>query len=172
MDINALKKIQYGMYIISSAAEGKMSAQLSNTVFQITADPVQFAISISKQNFTYELIEKSGKFAITALSEDAPFEFMGKFGFKSGRSINKFEKVSHEISAAGIPAVLDFAAAVYEAETVKKIDMDTHVVFIGKITDMKIIDDSKNAMTYDYYRKVKGGLTAKNAPTYTKTNKI
>ncbi|MCL1972682.1 MAG: flavin reductase family protein [Endomicrobia bacterium] len=168
MDINALKKIQYGMYIISSAAEGKMSAQIANTVFQMTADPVQFAVSISKQNFTYELMEKSGKFAVTAISEDATFEFIGKLGFKSGRNINKFEKVKYEISAAGIPVVSDFATAVYEAEITNKLDMDTHVLFIGKVTDMKIIDDSKNTMTYDYYHKVKGGLTAKNAPTYVK----
>ena len=168
MDINALKKIQYGMYIISSAAEGKMSGQIANTVFQAAAAPVRFGVSISKQNFTYELMEKAGKFAVTALSEDAPFEFMGKFGFKSGRNINKFEKVKHEISAAGIPVVLDFAAAVYEAEITKKLDMDGHVLFIGKVTDMKIIDNSKNTMTYDYYHKVKGGLTAKNAPTYVK----
>jgi len=168
MDTNALKKTQYGMYLISSAAEGKRSAQLANAVFQVTADPTQFAISLSKQNFTCELADKSGKFSITALSEDAPFEFMGKFGFRSGRNVNKFEKVNHEISADGIPIVTDFATAAYTADIVKKLDAETHILFIGKITDMKIIDDSKNTMTYDYYHKVKGGLTAKNAPTFIK----
>jgi ferric-chelate reductase [NAD(P)H] len=168
MDLNALKKIQYGMYIISSAADGKMSAQLANTVVQVTAEPVQFAISLSKQNFTYELIEKSAKFAVTALSEEAPFEFMGKFGFKSGRTIDKFEKTAYTLSNEGIPVVTEFATALYKADVVNKLDNGTHVLFIGKVTDMEIIDDSKNTMTYDYYHKVKGGLTAKNAPTFIK----
>jgi Conserved protein/domain typically associated with flavoprotein oxygenases, DIM6/NTAB family len=168
MDMNALKKIQYGMYIISSSFEGKMSAQIANTVFQTTSDPVQFAVSLSKQNFTYELVDKSGKFSVTALSEEAPFEFIGKFGFKSGRNTDKFEKINYEISPDGIPVILDFAAAVFEAEVVKKLDMDSHILFLGRITGMKVIDESKNTMTYDYYHKIKGGLMAKNAPTYIK----
>ncbi|MDR2426730.1 MAG: flavin reductase family protein [Endomicrobium sp.] len=169
MDMNALNKIQYGIYIISSKADGRICAQLVNSLFQVTAEPVKFAISISKQNFSCAIIEKAGRYAITALSEDAPFEFIGKFGFQSGRTVNKFEKVKYTLSdITGIPIILDYAAAVYETEIENKIDLDTHILFISKVMDMKIIDASKNTMTYDYYHKVKGGLTAKNAPTFIK----
>ncbi|MCL2335535.1 MAG: flavin reductase family protein [Endomicrobia bacterium] len=169
MDLTALNKMQYGVYIVSSTADGKMSAMIANTVFQVCAEPVLFAASISKQNFTYELIKKSEKFAVSALSEDAPFEFIGKFGFKSGRTVNKFDKVNHTISKSGkLPIVLEYAAAVYEVEVVKDIDLDTHVLFIGKVFNMQLIDEKKPTMTYDYYHKVKGGMTAKNAPTFIK----
>ena len=169
MDFNALKKMHYGMYIVSSAADGKMSAMIANTVFQVTAEPVLFAASISKQNFTYELIKKSGKFAVTAIAEEAPFEFIGKFGFKSGRAINKFDKVNHIISESGkLPIVLEYATAIYEAEVVKEMDLDTHILFIGKVLNMQVIDEKKPTMTYEHYHTVKGGMTAKNAPTFIK----
>ena len=169
MDLNALKKIHYGMYIVSSAADGKMSAMIANTVFQVTAEPVLFAVSISKQNFTYELIKKSGKFAVTSLSEEAPFEFIGKFGFKSGRATDKFDKVNYIISESGkLPVVLEYATAVYEAEVAKDIDLDTHVLFIGKVINMQLINENKPTMTYEHYHEVKGGMTAKNAPTFIK----
>ncbi len=169
MDFKALTKMQYGIYIISAASEGKASGQVANAVIQVTSDPVQFAACVSKKNFTCELIEKSGKFAMSAISQDAPFEFLGKFGFRSGRDVNKFENVEHITSASGIPVVTAYATAVYELDVVSKTDTGSHIIFIGKVTDMKVIDDTKETMTYEYYHKVKGGMTAKNAPTYVKT---
>jgi flavin reductase (DIM6/NTAB) family NADH-FMN oxidoreductase RutF len=168
MDFKALEKIQYGIYIASSAAEGRNSGCIVNAVFQITAEPVRFAVSVSKLNFTYELIEKSSKLAISALSQDAPLKFIGNFGFKSGRNFNKFENVEHSVNAAGIPLVTVYACACYELETELKIDMQTHMLFICKVADMRVINPDAKTMTYEYYHKIKGGLTAKNAPTYTK----
>ncbi|MDR2192229.1 MAG: flavin reductase family protein [Endomicrobium sp.] len=166
MDINALQKIQYGVYIVSSQFDGKKSAQLANCVFQITSNPIQFAASLSKQNFTCELLEGSGKLAISSLSEDAPFKFMGKFGFQSGRNTDKFSNVEYIVMQNGTPAITSYATAIYELEVKNKINLTTHILFIAEVSDMKIIDRSKNAMTYDYYHKIKGGLTSKNAPTY------
>ncbi|MDR1194876.1 MAG: flavin reductase family protein [Endomicrobium sp.] len=169
MDMKALTKIQYGIYVISSIDDEKMAAQLANSVFQITAEPVRFAVSIAKQNFTCEIIKKSGKFAITALSEETPFDFMGRMGFKSGRTTNKFVNATFTGSdTLKIPVFIDYATAIYEAEVENKIDVETHILFIGKIIDMKIMDSSQNTMTYDYYQKIKGGLTSKNAPTFIK----
>ncbi|AKL97908.1 flavin reductase family protein [Endomicrobium proavitum] len=167
MDLNALTKLHYGVYILSSAADGKMSGQTTNSVMQVTSDPVQIAACVSKQNFTYELINKSGKFSISAISQEAPFKFIGNFGFKSGRNINKFENIEHYISN-GIPVVTQHATAVFELELVQKIDLGTHEIFIGKVTEMKITDNSQTTMTYEHYHKVKGGLTPKNAPTFGK----
>lgn len=121
MDLKPLEKVQYGVYIITSAYGENMSGQLANAVMQVTAEPVEFAVCISKRNFTYGLIDRSGKFAITALSREAPFEFMGKFGFKSGRDVNKFENVSYSLSQDGIPLITQYATAVYEFEVINKI---------------------------------------------------
>ena len=79
----ALTKIPYGMFIITSAFDGKIGGQIANTVFQINSNPATIAISISKQNNTHSLLSNSKKAVISTITEDASFEFIGKFGFRS-----------------------------------------------------------------------------------------
>ncbi|MDR1941873.1 MAG: flavin reductase family protein [Endomicrobium sp.] len=166
MDIKALQKIQYGIYIVCAQSDGKRSGQIANCIFQVTSEPILFAVILSKQNFTYELLEKSGKLSISAVTQEAPLKFIAKFGFQSGRNIDKFADAQHIVLQNGTPAVTSYATAIYGLEVINKIDLSTHIEFISKVTDMKVIDETKDTMTYDYYHKIKGGLTAKNAPTY------
>jgi len=165
MDKKALTKIHYGMFIITSSFEGKSGGQIANTVFQITSDPATVAISISKQNNTHFLLEKSGKFAISCLTEEASFEFIGKFGFRSSRDFDKFAGTNFINGQNSIPVVTDFANAYFEADIISVLDTETHTVFLGKLTNAAVLND-KPSMTYDYYHKVKKGLTPKNAPTF------
>lgn len=167
MDLKALFKISYGVYIISSKKEGKINGQTANTLVQITSDPATVAISINKQNFTHEFIDESGVFSASILSTDAPLNLIGKFGFKSGRDTNKFEGVNYKIGKTGSPIVLDSAVAYLEAEVINKLDAGTHTIFLGKIIDAEILSD-KEPMTYAYYHEIKRGTTPKTAPTYIK----
>ncbi|MDD3428335.1 MAG: flavin reductase family protein, partial [Caldisericia bacterium] len=167
MDLKALFKISYGVYIISSKKEGKINGQTANTLFQITSDPATVAISINKQNLTHEFIEESGVFSASILSTDAPLNLIGKFGFKSGKDTNKFEGVNYKIGKTGSPIVLDNAVAYLEAEVINKLDAGTHTIFLGKIVDAEILSD-KEPMTYAYYHEIKRGTTPKTAPTYIK----
>ncbi len=91
MNMRAVQKMCYGVYIISSKKDDKINGQIANTAFQITSEPATVAISINKQNLTHEYIEASKVFTISILSKDAPMTLIGNFGFKSGRDINKFE---------------------------------------------------------------------------------
>ena len=168
MDLTALRAIQYGMFIISSHAEEKMNGQIANTVFQISPDPATVAISINKQNLTHEYISKSKVFTITVLSQETPMEFIGLFGFKSGKNIDKFKGMDHTAGTTGAPIVTRYAVAVMEAEVIAQIDVFTHTIFVGKLVDAKKVSDAV-PMTYQYYHEIKGGLTPKNAATYQKT---
>ena len=61
MNTLALTKIPYGMFIITSAFDGKIGGQIANTVFQINSNPATIAISISKQTtliFCYPTVRK------------------------------------------------------------------------------------------------------------------
>ncbi len=40
MNPNALQKISYGMYTLTSGKDGKLKGQIVNAVVQATADPV------------------------------------------------------------------------------------------------------------------------------------
>lgn len=165
MDLTALYKVSYGLYIVSAAADGRLSGQIANAVVQISAEPATIAVSINKQNYTHELITKSGKFAVSILTESTPMELIQKFGFKSSRDIDKFADTSYRLGATGAPIVLDETNAFVEAELIGTLDGGTHTVFLGRIVNCGNLSDAP-AMTYAYYHQVKRGRAPKTAPTY------
>ena len=167
MNLKALRKVSYGMYVVTSHLDGRLNGQIANTVFQVTSEPATIAVSINKQNLTHEFIEKTGVFAVSILSKDAPLTLIGDFGFKSGRELDKFSSVNYKIGVTGSPVVLDSAIAFLEAEVINSLDVGTHTVFIGKIVNADVLSDDE-PMTYAFYHLVKRGTSPKNAPTYIK----
>jgi len=161
-----LHKISYGLYVVSSRLGTDFNGQIANALFQVTSDPPTIAISINKQNHTHEFIQKSRLFSVSILHQDTPLIFIGTFGFKSGKDINKFQNVNLKIGKTQVPIVLENSIAYLEVKVFDQIDVGTHTIFIGKIEEAEIISD-KNPMTYEYYHKVKKGVSPKTAPTYT-----
>jgi flavin reductase (DIM6/NTAB) family NADH-FMN oxidoreductase RutF len=165
MNLNALHKIGYGMYIIGSHQDGKLNGQIANTVFQITSEPPTVAISINKQNLTHEYIKASKVFSASMLSQAAPLPFIGGFGFKSGRDVDKLKNINYKVGQTGSPVVTDNVTAYLEAEVIQEIDAGTHTIFIGKVVAAEILNEEP-CMTYEYYYQVKRGTTPKTAPSY------
>lgn len=167
MDQHVLHNIGYGMYIVASNKGDSLNGQIANTVFQVTSIPVAVAVSINKENFTHELIEASSRFTVSILEKDAPLDLIGKFGFKTGKKEDKFKDVQFEKLVSGCPVVLDYAIGYLEAKVTGKLDCGTHTVFLGEMTDSKLLKTG-TPMTYAYYHEVKRGTTPKTAPTFIK----
>ena len=165
MNKSAFYKLSYGLYVITSGKEGRFNGQIANTVFQVTSDPPTVAVSINKQNFTHEHISSSRRFAVSILEEATPMTMIGRFGFKCGRDIDKFEGVGIRVGKTGIPIVTDHAIAFIEAEVVGEMDCGTHTIFLGRVVECDVLGTAQ-PMTYAYYHTVKGGKSPKNAPTY------
>jgi flavin reductase (DIM6/NTAB) family NADH-FMN oxidoreductase RutF/rubredoxin len=161
----ALQKFSYGLYIVCSEYDGIANGQISNAIIQVTADPPTIAVSINKQNYTHEIISKSKKFTISILDKDTPMDLIGTFGFKCGRTVNKMEHVNCIQRENMIPIITDHTIAYIEARLINKVDVGTHTIFIGEVTNADLLTDSE-PMTYEYYHLVKGGLSPKSAPTY------
>ncbi|HIJ70729.1 MAG TPA: High molecular weight rubredoxin [Planctomycetes bacterium] len=164
-----LFQLNYGMCILSSAKDGRANGCIVNTVFQVVPDPIIIAVSINKDSLTNEYISASRVFGISILGEECPMSFIGRFGFRTGRDIDKFRKVKNKPGITGAPIALDNAAGYIEAEVVKEIDISTHTVFFGQVVACRTVDKSKIPMTYAYYRDVKNGRTPRTAATYIKT---
>jgi len=171
MNLEALHKISYGLYVVTSGKGENCNGQICNTVFQVTSEPVRIAVSINKQNFTHEFIRESRVFSVSVLSKSTPLRFIGRFGFKCGRDIDKFEGINYKVGKTGAWIVLDHSVAYLEAEVIKEVDAGTHTIFIGKVVDSEILADEE-PMTYAYYHLIKRGVTPKAAPTYIKGEKI
>ncbi|MEK7375643.1 MAG: flavin reductase family protein [Candidatus Margulisiibacteriota bacterium] len=163
--IEALNKINYVFYIVSSKAGEKLNGQIANTVFQVAAEPAKIAVCINKQNLTHQYISDGNIFSVSILSQEAPMTFIGKFGFKSGRDTNKFEGTGYRARGTGSPVILDHTVGFIEAKVVSSCDVGTHTLFVGEVVDSEVFND-KEPMTYDYYRKYLKGKTPKTAATY------
>ncbi len=172
MQLEALYKLSYGMYVVSSVKGKKFNGQIANTVFQMTPNPVTVAACINKKNLTHEFIEASGVFSVSVLERDTPMSFIGRFGFRSGRDFDKFDGINYEVGKTGSPVVIDNAVAFLEAEVVDKVDVGTHTLFVGRVVDAGILSD-KEVMTYAYYHFVKRGKTPETASVFVeKVNKL
>ena len=152
MDKKAMYKLSYGLFVLTSAFEGRDSGCIINTGIQVTSEPNRISIAVNQSNFTKELVEKSGKFNLSVLSEAASFETFRHFGFQSGRDVDKFAAYSDcRRSANGLYYVTAGTNAYISATVEQTVDLGTHMLFIAAVDDMEVLSNDPSA-TYAYYQ--------------------
>lgn len=152
MDKKAMYKLSYGLFVLTSALNGKDNGCIVNTAIQVTSEPNQISIAVNKSNYTQELIQKSKIFNISVLSEAASFETFRHFGFQSGRDVDKFADYTEcKRSANGLYYVTAGTNAYISASVEKTIDLGSHRLFIASVEDMELLSDAASA-TYAYYQ--------------------
>ena len=164
-DRRAFRDLSYGLYIVTSRDGNRLNGQIVNTVIQVTSDPARVAVILNNQNLTHEFISRSGLFGVSVLDESAPMTFLGLFGFRSGRDVDKLSQVQFKIGVAGCPLVLEHALSVLEARVIDQIDLGTHTIFIGDTVDAEVLKEGR-PLTYRYYQEFLKGKAPATAPTY------
>jgi rubredoxin len=106
------------------------------------------------------------------LHKDSLPDILGRFGYKSGRDIDKLDGLTVKYGVTGVPIVLNDCIAFLECRIVQTIDVGTHLMFIGELVQSEVLDTTKEPLTYLYYRKVRKGVAPKNAPTYIDKSKL
>ena len=170
MNLKALYALGYGLYVVCSKKDDKLNGQIANTVFQVCAEPPIIAVALNKQNLTNEFVSTSKVFTVSILSQDTPLSFIGGFGFRSGRDVDKLKGISYKLGETGAPIVLDNTLAYLEAKMINQVEVGTHTIFIGEIVAADVLKEGE-PMTYAYYHQVKRGSTPKTAPVYIEEKK-
>jgi flavin reductase (DIM6/NTAB) family NADH-FMN oxidoreductase RutF/rubredoxin len=170
MNLKALYKLGYGLYVVCSKKGGKLNGQIANTVFQVCSEPPIIAVALNKQNLTNEFVSASKVFTVSILSQNTPLSFIGGFGFKSGREVDKLKGIGHKLGETGAPIVLDNTLAYLEVKVINQVEVGTHTIFIGEIVAADVVKEGE-PMTYAYYHEVKRGTTPKTAPSYIEEKK-
>ena len=151
IDPTALFNIGYGLYVVTSHDGKKDNGLIVNTVTQVTNTPNRIAVTINKQNYSCEVIAKSGKLNISTLSQDAPFSVFQQFGFQSGRQTDKFADFSHaQRSANGLLFLDKYANAYISCKVINQLDLQTHVMFICDVVQCMNLSKAET-MSYTYY---------------------
>lgn len=160
---NAFRNMSYGVYVVSTLDGERPTGCVANSAMQITSEPATIAVSINHDNYTNACIEKTGKFAISILTEQSDAGIIGRFGFQSGKDVNKFDGVEAVVKE-GISVVAD-ACSYLVCKVINKMETATHTVFLGEVIAADVLKEEE-PMTYAYYHKVVKGKSPKNAPTY------
>ncbi|MBR6234246.1 MAG: flavin reductase [Spirochaetales bacterium] len=151
--MSALFKIGYGLYVITSNDGRRDNGMIVNTVSQVTNSPNRIAVCINKQNYTHHVVQQSGVMNLNCLSTEAPFSVFERFGFQSGRSVDKFEGSDFEDlrSDNGLRFLSKYINAMMSLKVERYVDLDTHGMFICTVTEARVLSD-KETMTYSYYQ--------------------
>lgn len=161
-----LDDCSYGLYVVTSKNKGgKLNGQISDAVMQVTACPQRVAVSINKSELTHEYIKETKVFGVSIIDTKANMPFIGLFGFKSGRDIDKLSQVKeYSIGKTGVPLVKDYALSSFECNVVQEVDLGSHTMFIGELVDALLFKDDE-PLTYRYYKTVVKGKVPANAPS-------
>lgn len=168
IDKSTFFKNTYGMYLITSKLHERLNGFIANAVLQVSSDPPLFAVSAHKDNLTTDFILQSEVFLISVLPQDLNRKLIGKFGFKSGKEIDKFTDTPYRSSKTGAPIVLDDTIAYTDCKLTNKVDLGTHWLFIGLVIESYTIDNKRQPLTYMHYREVIKGFTPPNSPSFVK----
>lgn len=161
--VKGLEYITYGLYIVTSSHDGKDGGLIVNTVFQVTAEPARVAISVNKESYTHELIKQSGIFAAMPLEQNTDLPFIGRFGFRTQRSFDKFAGLQMRRGVFGAPIVMEHTLSFLEAEVEQTVEVGTHTLFIGRVKNAGCNNLPGQPLTYEYYHSVIKGKTPKGA---------
>ena len=149
----ATYNLTYGLFVVTAKDQEKDNGFICNTAVQVASDPLRLMVSVQKGNLTREMIERSGQFNVSVLTEDVPFETIRHFGMQSGRDVDKFASFpAVERSRNGLYYLTENTNAVFSCKVVEKKDLGSHMMFIGEVTEAKVLGKAPSC-TYAHYHK-------------------
>ena len=167
MDLTAMFKIGYGLYVLTARENGFDNGCIINTVSQVTSNPNRITIAVNKANKTHDMVLATGEFNVSILANSVPFDTFKAFGFRSGKDTDKFADFKAvERSANGIFYVSANTNSYISAKVVSATDLGTHTLFLADVTDCEVLSN-ETSVTYDYYHKY-----IKPKPEVKKTAKV
>ena len=152
MDNKAMYKLSYGLFVLTAKVGDKENGCITNTAIQVASEPNQMSFAVNKANYTHDMIMETKKCNISVISESADFELFKRFGFQSGRDVNKFEGFpDYKYSLNEIPYITKGTNAYFSIYVQQTVDLGSHTLFIGVPVAMEVLSDEASA-TYAYYQ--------------------
>ena len=153
MDQKVMYTLSYGLFVLSARRGEKDNGCITNTAIQVTAEPNRIAIAVNKANYTHDMVLETGKFTLSVLSEEAKFDLFQRFGFQSGRDVDKLADFQEHIArdGNGVVYVTRGTNAWISCQVVSTMDLGTHTLFVADVLDGGVLSQAPSA-TYSYYQ--------------------
>ena len=152
MDNKVMYNLTYGLFILTAKDGDKDNGCIVNTVSQVTTSPNRIIVCVNKNNFTHDMILKTGEFNVSILSEKSSFNTYKHWGFQSGREVDKLADITYSRAENGLVYIAEETNAYICAKVVDTTDLGTHTLFLADVTDGAVLSDDAS-VTYAYYQK-------------------
>lgn len=165
MNAKAYEKMNYGLSLVSVAAQGKRQGCIVSSFAQVTSSyPPKFVVTLNKDNETCKAVAAAGSFSATLLREDCPEELVNQFGYKSGRVGDKFAGYEVKTDEAGNPYLPEHMVSRISCRIVDKLEIGNYILFVGEATETEMLKDGA-VLTLDAFTN-RGKTTPPNATVY------
>ena len=153
MDNKVMYALSYGLFVLSARRGEKDNGCITNTAIQVTTTPNRIVIAVNKGNYTHDMVKEAGRFTISILSEEAKFDLFQRFGFQSGRDVDKFAGFEAHTARDkdGICYVTQGTNAWLSCKVVSATDLGSHTLFLADVLDGGTLSSAPSA-TYAYYQ--------------------
>ncbi len=152
MDLKAMYKLSYGLFVLTAKVDDKENGCITNTAIQVASEPNMISFAVNKANYTHDMVMQTKKCNISVISEEATFDLFKHFGFQSGRDVDKFAGYTDcKCAENGIPYITKGTNAYFSINIKQTVDLGSHTLFIGETTEMVVLSDAESA-TYSYYQ--------------------
>ena len=149
----AMFALSYGLFVLTTRQGEKDNGCIINTAMQVTSEPNRIIITVNKTNYTHDMVLETGRFTLSVLSEQAEFSTFQRFGFQSGRDVDKFDGFQEHAARGdnGILYVTRGTSAWLSCKVVSTLDLGTHTLFLADVEDGDLLSGDPS-VTYTYYQ--------------------
>ncbi len=140
---DALNRIPYGFYSLTSRHEDDVNAMVFNWFTQASFTPRLVAVGLAKNAYSYNLISESGVFAVNIFNQEDQ-EKLTRFSKGRAKRPDKMDDAQYELGPETGCPVLDGAAAYLECKVVSMVDSGgDHDLLIGEVINAGILKEGK-----------------------------
>jgi flavin reductase (DIM6/NTAB) family NADH-FMN oxidoreductase RutF len=142
----AFSGLVHGVYVVTTRVDDTVNGMTAAWVSQVSLKPLLVMVSIAPPRYTHNLIKESGIFAINVLTSDQ-VELGKRFGYKSGRKVDKFAGLDWFPAATGAP-ILPQAYAYLDLKLADMFPAGDHTLFVGEVVDAKILHPQARPLVF------------------------
>ena len=142
----AFKALVNGVYVVTTRLGDKVNGMTAAWVSQVSLKPLLVMVSIAPPRYSHSLIKESGIFALNVLTSEQ-VELAKRFGYKSGRKIDKFAGLDYLTAASGAP-ILPQAYAFLDLKLVHTFTAGDHSLFVGEVLEAKILHPQSQPLIF------------------------
>ena len=133
--LKLFRQVDREVWLVTAQTGGRRGGLMATCVSQasIVPDLPRVLVGLSRQHFTWELVEASNAFALHLLG-DEQVDWVWRFGVQSGRDHDKFSGLNVQQSATGNP-ILTEALGWLDCRVEAKLDSGDRTVYLAEVLD-------------------------------------